>query len=133
MTVVCIAGMHRSGTSMVARTLNLCGLYLGPAADTPPPVPDNPEGHWENSRFVALNEQVLARLHSGWDFPPRPPTDWIAHSDLSPLQDQAIELIQSFVGHPLWGWKDPRNSLTLPFWKHLMPDLKVIICLRHPL
>ncbi len=29
--VICIIGMHRSGTSMVARLLNLCGLDLGPA------------------------------------------------------------------------------------------------------
>ena len=26
---ISIVGMHRSGTSMVARLLNLCGLYLG--------------------------------------------------------------------------------------------------------
>jgi len=31
------------------------------------------------------------------------------------------------------GWKDPRNSLTLPFWRALAPDLRVIVCLRGPL
>ncbi|UCD38408.1 MAG: tetratricopeptide repeat protein, partial [Fidelibacterota bacterium] len=31
-----------------------------------------------------------------------------------------------------WGWKDPRASLTLPFWKSLLPELKVVICLRNP-
>jgi hypothetical protein len=31
------------------------------------------------------------------------------------------------------GWKDPRNSLTLPFWLSLLPRMKVIVCIRHPL
>src|SRR5439155_6368406 len=31
------------------------------------------------------------------------------------------------------GWKDPRNSLTLPFWKDLLPGLKTIIMVRNPL
>jgi SAM-dependent methyltransferase len=31
-----------------------------------------------------------------------------------------------------WGWKDPRNSLTVPFWRQLIPGLKVVVCLRNP-
>ena len=42
MTVVCIAGMHRTGTSMVARMLNLCGVYLGKEKDLIPSEKDNP-------------------------------------------------------------------------------------------
>lgn len=32
-----------------------------------------------------------------------------------------------------WGWKDPRNTYTLPFWLDLFPDAKVIHIFRHPL
>jgi hypothetical protein len=28
-TAICIAGAHRSGTSMLTRLLHACGLYLG--------------------------------------------------------------------------------------------------------
>ena len=35
--VTCIIGMHRSGTSMVVRLLNLCGLDLGPPEQFMPP------------------------------------------------------------------------------------------------
>jgi hypothetical protein len=31
-----------------------------------------------------------------------------------------------------WGWKDPRNSITMPFWRSLLPDAKVVICVRNP-
>jgi hypothetical protein len=51
---ICIAGMHRSGTSMIARLLNLCGLYLGPEAELDAIGFDNKAGFWENPHFVQL-------------------------------------------------------------------------------
>jgi hypothetical protein len=30
-----------------------------------------------------------------------------------------------------WGWKDPRNTFTLPFWLELFPTSKVIFIYRH--
>src|SRR5205814_1012908 len=33
----------------------------------------------------------------------------------------------------IWGWKDPRNSLTLPFWEDLLPGLKTLMIVRNPL
>ncbi len=32
-----------------------------------------------------------------------------------------------------WGWKDPRNTFTLPMWLDLFPDAKIIHIYRHPL
>src|SRR6187200_1282378 len=42
-------------------------------------------------------------------------------------------LIQGFHSAQIWGWKDPRNSLTLPFWEDLLPDLKTLVIVRNPL
>ena len=39
----------------------------------------------------------------------------------------------SYESAQIWGWKDPRNSLTLPFWEDLLPGLKTLIILRNPL
>jgi hypothetical protein len=30
-----------------------------------------------------------------------------------------------------WGWKDPRNTFTLPVWLHFFPDARVIHVRRH--
>jgi hypothetical protein len=30
-----------------------------------------------------------------------------------------------------WGWKDPRNTYTLPFWLDLFPDARVVHVYRH--
>ena len=32
-----------------------------------------------------------------------------------------------------WGWKDPRNTYTLPIWLDLFPEAKVIHIYRHPM
>lgn len=133
MTVVCIAGMHRSGTSMVARLLNLCGFYLGEEKDLLPASDENPEGFWENLAFLEINEEILAHLQAGWDFPVPMQAGWESRPDLQPLRLQAVQLIQQFTPHDRWAWKDPRNSITLPFWLPLIPDLKVVTCLRNPL
>ena len=130
---ICIAGMHRSGTSMVSRLLNLCGLYIGPENELNRPAPDNQEGFWENLCFVELNEEILASLGGGWDLPPSAPNGWELRPEMIPFAGRAASLIQRFSSNEPWGWKDPRNALTFPFWKRLIPDLKVVICLRHPL
>jgi GT2 family glycosyltransferase/glycosyltransferase involved in cell wall biosynthesis len=131
--VICVAGMHRSGTSMVARLLNLCGVYLGAESEMLPANYANEAGYWENTRFVDLNDEILSRLGTGWDLPVLPPEGWERLPEMIPLRARAGTLIQGFSTHPRWGWKDPRNSITLPFWRLLAPNLKVVICVRNPL
>ena len=131
-TTVCIAGMHRSGTSMVVRILQKCGVFLGSDQEMMPASADNEEGFWEHLKFVELNDALLATLGRAWDHPPDDATDWDA-PDIAALSAKARALTGRFHSSPLWGWKDPRNSLTLPFWLKLLPNLKVIICLRNPL
>src|SRR6185436_20274791 len=70
-SIICIAGAHRSGTSMLTRLLHQCGLELGPEKDLMPARPDNPDGFWENLRFVDLNDEALNVMGAAWDLPPR--------------------------------------------------------------
>jgi len=130
---ICVAGMHRSGTSMITRLLNLCGLYLGPEDELAPAALDNEAGFWENRHFVRLNEEVLAQFGGGWDLPPTMPEGWQTQSEIIPFRNDAAELIERFSTYEIWGWKDPRNSIMLPFWKGLIPDLKILVCIRNPI
>lgn len=130
---ICIAGMHRSGTSMVSRVNNLCGLYLGPESELSTPAWDNKEGFWENAHFVAINDRILAQFDAGWDLPPTLSEDWRSRPEITTLRTEAAALIDRFLPREPWGWKDPRNSLTLPFWTDLIPSLQVLICVRNPL
>src|SRR6201997_5467602 len=97
-----------------------------------PPQADNPEGFWEHLGFVALNDELLAELGGAWDLPPKADENF-ASSRLNPLRMKARLLIDGFGSAHVWGWKDPRNSLTLPFWQELLPALKTLIVVRNPL
>lgn len=132
-TPITILGMHRSGTSMVAQLLHHCGLHLGAAADLIAANPDNQAGYWENVSFTQLNEAILQTWGGSWyQLPPTTP-DWATSATMVPWQVEARHLSQALAVYPFWGWKDPRTSLTLPFWLHLLPELKIVVCLRHPI
>ena len=117
---------------MVTRLLHRCGLELGPESDLMPPQADNPEGFWEHLGFVALNEELLNELGGAWDLPPNADENF-THARLDPLRMKARLLIERFDSARVWGWKDPRNSLTLPFWQDLLQGLKTLIVVRNPL
>jgi O-antigen biosynthesis protein len=129
---ICIAGAHRSGTSMLTRLLHACGLYLGPKDALMPAQADNPDGFWEHLGFVALNDELLSQLGGAWDLPPKSDESF-AHARLDPLRMKARLLIERFNSAGPWGWKDPRNSLTQPFWQDLLPGMKTLIVVRNPL
>lgn len=149
-TAICVLGPSRSGTSLTARLLALAGVHLGPEeellgeslsqlADEGEGVlakarDSNPGGHWEHYRLMRLNERILRTLGGSWREPPPLPPGWEAAPELDELREEARAILaESFSGEELWGWKDPRNSVTLPFWRDLLPDLRCVICLRSPL
>jgi len=117
---------------MLTRLLHACGLYLGPKDELMPAQADNPDGFWEHLGFVALNDELLNELGGAWDLPPKRDENF-AHAGLDPLRMKARLLVEKFDSAGLWGWKDPRNSLTLPFWQNLLPGMKTLIMVRNPL
>ena len=132
--VICIIGMHRSGTSMVTRLLNLCGLYLGPDDKLVTSLKGNLRGHWENSEFLRLNEALLARLGGTWDNPPDLPAGWQHDASLSDLAHDARLMVQEYFPSGVhWGWKEPRTTLLIPFWETIIPRLRFVIVIRDPL
>ena len=66
-----IAGMHRSGTSFLARSLNLAGVYLGNLESLTSNdwrfYFDNERGHWENKKFLFLTTKTLSKNNGSWD------------------------------------------------------------------
>ena len=117
---------------MVARLLQACGLFLGREEELGFDT-NNGEPHFENVRFVALNDEILNRLGGSWNNPPEFPPCWEEMREVAALTAPAKKLIKRLSVQNNWGWKDPRNSLTLPFWRQIIPDLRLVICLRNPL
>src|SRR5215213_6653579 len=129
---VAIVGMHRSGTSMVAKVLQQAGLNLGDEADLMPPADENPEGFYEHLQFVKLNDAVLNVAGAGWDCPPTADFNW-DDAALDSFRARARRLAAPLGERLPWGWKDPRTSLTLPFWRSAIGPLRIVAVIRNPL
>ena len=132
---IAITGMHRSGTSMITRGLHDSGLHLlGPGADQLlDAADDNPEGFWENKAIVACNDDLLEATGGAWDRPPALPPQAADDPRVSRIAEAATAALAGLREHDHWGFKDPRLCLTAPYWLDLEPDLRFIVCVRHPL
>lgn len=143
---VCVLGAPRSGTSLTARILNILGVYLGSEEELMEPAGgNNPAGFWEHEGIADLNEDILATLgyapRQRWRYPPPLEDGWEHDPRLESHRQAARSMLErSFAGRPLWGWKDPRTSLTLPFWREALAQtaqvearMRYAICVRHPL
>jgi len=55
---ILIFGMHRSGTSMVVRLINMMGVYFAREGISTGSNEENPKGCWERRRVRALNAKL---------------------------------------------------------------------------
>lgn len=114
-----ILGMHRSGTTAVARLLQALGLSLGRR------VSDLAE----NPALVELHELLLRRAGGSWEYP-RP---LLAALTVPQLRDRALDLLRAAAPESSadpWGWKDPRTCFFVPLWKEIYGAPTAIVVRR---
>jgi len=127
---ILILGMHRSGTSCLAGSLQQQGVYLGDVHEW---NPHNLKGNRENPQVMALNESLFATNQGTWDRPPTQRLQW------SKSQEQQRDLLiteLSAEAEQAWGFKDPRTLINLNFWLAGLQErypVKHIGTFRHPL
>lgn len=131
-TPVIITGMHRSGTSLAAEMLHRAGLYLGKQTDWLPADDANPQGYFEHREFFRLNEEILLKGEGSWKRPPHLEPGWEKKDEYVEMQAQVKSLLKDLAVRFPWGFKDPRLSVLLPFYRPLLPDMKLVFCLRDP-
>lgn len=124
MTVVCVLGMHRSGTSCLAGALQSAGLFAGEVVES---APFNPKGNRENLRIRALNDAVLGASGGSWRHPPQELTWTPEH------ERERNDIVTDFERRAdVWTFKDPRTVLTLDFWRAGIADFVLVGTFRHP-
>lgn len=132
-TPVAVLGMHRAGTSMTMRVLNILGVEVGSHERLRGATVENPDGYWEHRGLMEVNIELLRRLGGDGRRVPALPDRWWDDTSFDDLRERARSLFREIGGERPWGWKDPRTTLTFPFWRELIPDLRVVECFRHPL
>lgn len=135
--VVLVLGMHRSGTSALMAGIHAV-LDIPLAIETNHAGRDNPKGFFENSDVVQLNDRILAVSGASWETIGACLTLDRESPEYQIFRREAMELLNArFGGCPVWGMKDPRFSVLLPFWEDVLGELGVqvyrVIALRHPL
>jgi len=137
---IIVIGMHRSGTTMLARQLEALGVFMGKQKE------ENQEavlffqidtwlasqcgGSWDNPqaiRYLLGNQEVRTQV-----------TEYIRDYLLTTARAASYLGWQNYIRYrsPFklvqpWGWKSPLSTFTLPIWLDLFPDAKVIHISRH--
>ena len=132
---VLLLGMHRSGTSAIARGLRALSVYLG--NDFLDAQPENPTGYWEDKGAVALNERLLEALGLKWDDASAIDRRAFERRRVRALRRDATRYLKrTFFSSPLWGFKDPRTIRVLPFWQRTLRECDVddsyVVVIRNP-
>lgn len=135
---LCVLGMHRSGTSTVARAINLLGVHLGDEAKMMPATSANAEGYWEHLEIYDLHVRLLERMGCDWDVSEPLPDNWVQAEAVRPFKDELAKILAAnFANHPLWAWKEPRTCILLPLWREVLAksetDLAFLFVVRNPL
>lgn len=124
---LCIVGMHRSGTSVVSSLLQSGGLDIGQRLLEA--GPGNVKGHFEDLDFFQLHVRIL----KSWKISS---TGFTLQRDIPISTEQvgqARDLIAERRGRGVpWGWKDPRSTLFLDFWRQMLPETNFLILYRCP-
>ena len=121
---ILVAGMHRSGTSALARVLGLLGCDL--PATLMPANASNEAGYWESTAIQQLNDRILESAGTNWqdwrEFYP----EWFQSPKASQFRDEALALLNSQFGTShLFVLKDPRLCRLLPFWLDVFDEAEV--------
>ncbi len=129
---IVVIGMHRSGTSLVARILAAAGVQMGADRNL----------HDESDFFRELNKEIFRAAHADWDWPlatiPALEDKTLCDNLAAHLTERcASKNARAYLGRRFgkadlaaqtdrWGWKDPRNTCTLPLWLRVFPEARVV-------
>jgi hypothetical protein len=131
-----VLGMHRSGTSAVARLLNLAGAAI--SEQLMQPQADNPKGFWESLPITQLHDQALAGMGLAWDRVERVPDDWFRSAEAGTFRAALKAQLQAdFPEARSFVVKDPRACRFVPAWLQVLAELRyttvAILPVRNPL
>ena len=120
---IVVLGMHRSGTSTVARILSEVGINMGErllGASS-----SNPMGHFEDADFFDLNNEIFSTLDADWMQPPEVREVELLGSKFS----KRIKEILENRGR-VYGVKEPKLCFTISLIQQFLDNPYYIIVHR---
>lgn len=124
MNILFIAGMHRSGTSWLAKEMHESGVHVGHTLLGA--TKENALGHYEDRLMLTLNEQMLHKAGATWANPVT------IDETIAPVEQLRLALINGREYENWIGFKDPRLCWTIPAWMDVFPEARIIATVRRP-
>jgi hypothetical protein len=128
-----VLGMHRSGTSVLARLLNLMGVYFAPEGASTGANRENPKGFWERRDVRVLNDMVLHSAGCDWNRVSDFAIEAVPQAVITEFKTRASTLVLEMDAHRPWFMKEPRLCLLLPLWLEVLESPICINIFRNPL
>lgn len=128
-----ILGMHRSGTSMQTRLLNLAGAYFGPEGANTGANDENPKGFWERRDVRALSDKVLHSAGLDWNRVADLDLERVPREVRTHFDRAAARIVLDMDAYRPWVLKEPRLCLLLPLWRPLLECAVAVNVFRHPI
>lgn len=134
---IIIISPHRSGSSALSGILKHSGVAFG--SNLLPSSFDNSKGFYEIPEVVYLNDKILSYYgYTWWDYKELPTFWW--KNDLPEIFiEEALSIINSNFdsSSDYIGLKDPRFSITFPFWHDILKTrlgylIHPILIIRNP-
>lgn len=132
---IIVLGMHRSGTTLLSRMLREFAGHMGA---------DLCSSTSESIVFQRMNIKLLFDCNASWH---TPEPIWSVLENDRRVKELGTRLGSQLSGRSaalfwgkqrsrsqsarFWGWKDPRNTLTLPIWFRVFPNAKMIYIVRN--
>lgn len=126
---IIVLSMHRSGSSMVTRLINMMGAYFGPPDIETRANSENPKGFWERRDVRALNDEILHSVYCDWDYV----SNFSIKKVADRFSERVGEIVKELNSHKSWVVKEPRLCLLLPLWLPLLASPVLVIPYRNPL
>lgn len=114
-----VIGCHRSGTSLVAKSLAKCNIHMGD--NLLPPNRWNPDGYFEDAVVVNFNDTILKKNGATWASPPK--TLKYSSEDVEWVKNLIDERRRKYGD--MWGIKDPRLAIVWDVWEEAIKEKKV--------
>ena len=119
---ILITGCPRSGTSMIANVINMCGAFGGIMSKRGMFGNDRIQNETVDSYFDSIKADRLGQF-------PLPAADDLSIPTKWKQNVESILLAQGYHKGP-WMYKDSRLSLMWPIWNYAFPNAKWIIVRR---
>jgi len=130
---IIVLSMHRSGSSMVARLINLMGAYFAPEGAGTGASVENPKGFWERKDIRKVNDNALFAAGADW----YRVSGWAPHKlpseAVQEFEQEAGRIVLNMDAYRPWVAKEPRFCLLFPMWRRLLEAPVCVHVYRSPL